>query len=51
VLEAARFVELPMASDKVAALRLLLVGLLLILMAMFRPQGLLGRKEEMVLRD
>jgi branched-chain amino acid transport system permease protein len=51
VLEAARFIDLPMASDKVAALRLLLVGLLLIGMAMFRPQGLLGRREEMVLRD
>jgi branched-chain amino acid transport system permease protein len=51
VLEATRFIDLPMASDRVAALRLLLVGLVLILIAMFRPQGLLGRREEMVLRD
>jgi branched-chain amino acid transport system permease protein len=51
VMEAARFIDLPMSSDRVAALRLLLVGLLLILMVMFRPQGLLGRREEMVMRD
>jgi branched-chain amino acid transport system permease protein len=51
VLEAARFVELPLSSDRVAALRLLLVGLVLIAIAMFRPQGILGRREEMVLRD
>jgi branched-chain amino acid transport system permease protein len=51
VLEATRFVELPMSSDKVAALRLLIVGVVLILVAMLRPQGILGRREEMVLGD
>jgi branched-chain amino acid transport system permease protein len=51
VLEATRFVELPMSSDKVAALRLLIVGLVLIGVAMLRPQGILGRREEMVLGD
>jgi branched-chain amino acid transport system permease protein len=51
VLEATRFVELPMSSDKVAALRLLIVGLVLILVATLRPQGILGRREEMVLGD
>jgi branched-chain amino acid transport system permease protein len=51
VLEATRFIDLPMASDKVAALRLLIVGLVLIVMAALRPQGLLGKREEMTLRD
>jgi branched-chain amino acid transport system permease protein len=51
VLEATRFVELPMSSDKVAALRLLIVGLVLILVATLRPQGMLGRRQEMVLGE
>jgi branched-chain amino acid transport system permease protein len=51
VLEATRFVDLPLASDKVAALRLLIVGVVLILLATLRPQGLLGKRAEMVLRD
>jgi branched-chain amino acid transport system permease protein len=50
VLEVLRFIDLPLSSDKVAALRLLLVGLLLVLMMMWRPQGLLGKREEMVIR-
>lgn len=51
VMEAARFIDLPMSSDRVAAVRLLIVGLVLVVVVMFRPQGLLGRREEMVLRD
>lgn len=51
VLELARFAELPLTSDRVAAVRFLLIGLVLIVMAMFRPQGLFGNEEEMVLRD
>jgi ABC-type branched-subunit amino acid transport system permease subunit len=50
VLEGLRFVELPLAADKVAALRLLIVGLVLIGVMVLRPQGLLGKREEMVIR-
>jgi branched-chain amino acid transport system permease protein len=50
VLEGARFLDLPLAADKVAALRLLIVGLVLILIMALRPQGILGKREEMVLR-
>jgi branched-chain amino acid transport system permease protein len=50
VLEGLRFVDLPLAADKIAALRLLLVGLVLILVMVFRPQGILGKREEMVIR-
>jgi len=50
VLEGLRFVELPLAADKVAALRLLLVGLVLIAVMVLRPQGILGKREEMVIR-
>ncbi|MHB8590193.1 MAG: branched-chain amino acid ABC transporter permease [Candidatus Dormibacteraceae bacterium] len=50
VLEGARFIDLPLAADKVAALRLMIVGLVLILVMVLRPQGILGKREEMVLR-
>jgi branched-chain amino acid transport system permease protein len=50
VLEGLRFVDLPLAADKVAALRLLLVGLVLIAVMALRPQGILGKREEMVIR-
>lgn len=51
LLEATRFIDLPLAAEKVAALRFMIVGLALILLVAFRPQGLFGKKEEMVLRD
>lgn len=50
VLEGARFADLPLSSDRVAALRMLIVGVVLVLAAMYRPQGLFGNKQEMVLR-
>ncbi len=51
LLEVTRFLDLPLAGEKVAALRLMLVGVVLILLMMFRPQGLLGKRQEMVLGD
>jgi branched-chain amino acid transport system permease protein len=51
LLEATRFLDLPLAAEKVAALRFMLVGLVLILLMAFRPQGILGKREEMVLGD
>ena len=51
LLEATRFLELPLAAEKVAALRFILIGVLLILLMAFRPQGVLGNRREMVLGD
>ncbi len=51
LLEGMRFAELPLGDDKIAALRFIFVGLILILLMAFRPQGALGKKEEMVLGD
>jgi branched-chain amino acid transport system permease protein len=51
LLEATRFIDLPLAAEKVAALRFMIVGVALILLVAFRPQGILGKREEMVLRD
>ena len=51
LLEATRFLDLPLAAEKVAALRFMIVGLVLILLMAFRPQGIRGKREEMVLGD
>ena len=51
ILEATRFLDLPISSEREAALRFIVVGLLLIALMAFRPQGLFGRKQEMVLGD
>lgn len=54
VLEGTRFLELPdppFTETRIAAMRLLITGLLLIGLMAFRPQGMFGRKEEMVLGE
>lgn len=51
LLEVTRFIDLPLAAEKVAALRFVLVGLALILLVALRPQGILGKRQEMVLHD
>jgi branched-chain amino acid transport system permease protein len=43
-----RFLEFPgLESDDVAALRLIVIGLLIMALMAFRPQGLFGKKEEL----
>jgi branched-chain amino acid transport system permease protein len=54
VLEGTRFLELPdppFTETRIAALRLAITGLLLIGLMAFRPQGLFGKRQEMVLGD
>jgi branched-chain amino acid transport system permease protein len=51
LLEATRFVELPISEEKTAALRFAIVGAVLIGLMAFRPQGILGKREEMVLGE
>jgi branched-chain amino acid transport system permease protein len=51
VLEGLRFLELPISETKIAALRFIIVGLVLIGLMAFRPQGAFGKREEMVLGD
>ncbi len=50
VLEATSFIRLPISADKVAAVQMLIVGLVLIGVMVLRPQGLLGKHQEMILR-
>jgi len=51
LLEGTRFVDLPLSEAQTAALRFIIVGVGLILLMAFRPQGMFGKKEEMVLGD
>jgi branched-chain amino acid transport system permease protein len=47
IVSGVRFLDFPLDADKVAALRFVVVGLIIILMMVFRPQGLFGKKEEL----
>ena len=49
VIEGLRFLHLPLSDGQMGSLRFVLIGLILILLGMLRPQGLLGRKAEMQL--
>jgi len=51
LLEATRYINLPLSADRVAAVRFIVVGVVLVLLLVFRPQGLFGNREEMTLRD
>jgi branched-chain amino acid transport system permease protein len=51
LLEGTRYVDLPLSADKVAAIRFIIVGGILILLMAFRPQGLFGKREEMLLGE
>jgi ABC-type branched-subunit amino acid transport system permease subunit len=51
LIEGLRFLDLPLSSGQVGSLRFVIVGLMLIIISMMRPQGLLGGKAEMQLRS
>jgi branched-chain amino acid transport system permease protein len=51
VLEGTRFIDLPISETQIASLRFFVVGLVLILLMAFRPQGMFGKREEMVLGE
>ena len=50
MLEATRYVELPLSDARVAAVRFMIVGAVLMALVVFRPQGLFGKSEELALR-
>ncbi|HEX2302896.1 MAG TPA: branched-chain amino acid ABC transporter permease [Gaiella sp.] len=50
VLEATRYIELPLSDARIAALRFMIVGLVLMLLVVFRPEGLFGKRQELTLR-
>lgn len=51
LLEATRYLELPLSDARVAALRFMIVGLVLMALVVFRPQGIFGKREELILRS
>jgi branched-chain amino acid transport system permease protein len=51
LLELTRYLDLGISGDQEAALRFGIVGLALILLMAFRPQGIFGKREEMVLGE
>ncbi len=51
ILEGTRYLDIGLSSEQIAALRFMIVGLMLILLVAFRPQGILGKREEMVLSE
>jgi branched-chain amino acid transport system permease protein len=51
LLEGLRYIDLPLEEAEIASLRFIIVGLALILLMAFRPQGLFGKREEMVLGE
>jgi branched-chain amino acid transport system permease protein len=51
LLEGLRFLDLPLSSEKVASLRFIVVGLVLVVLMALRPEGLVGKRQEMVLRE
>jgi branched-chain amino acid transport system permease protein len=51
IVEGTRYVDIGLSEPRLAALRFFLIGLILILLMAFRPQGMFGRREEMVLGE
>jgi branched-chain amino acid transport system permease protein len=51
LLEMTRFIDLPFDNVQIAAIRFAIVGLVLILLMAYRPQGAFGKREELVLGD
>lgn len=47
IISGVRFLDFPLAADKVAALRYVVVGLIIMAVMAFRPQGLFGKREEL----
>jgi branched-chain amino acid transport system permease protein len=47
IVSGTRFLDFPIDADKVAALRFVLIGLLIMGFMAFRPQGVFGKKEEL----
>lgn len=51
LLDGSRYVETPFTNAQEAALRYMAVGLILMLMVYFRPQGIFGKREELALGE
>lgn len=50
LLEATRYLDLPLTDARVASLRFMIVGVVLMAVVVFRPEGIFGKREELALR-
>ena len=50
LLEATRYMDLPISDARISALRFMIVGAALMALVVLRPQGLLGKRAELTLR-
>jgi len=51
LIESTRFLDIGLSGQQEASLRFMVVGIVLILLMAFRPQGLFGKREEMVMGE
>jgi len=51
LIESTRYLDIGLSGQQEASLRFMVVGLVLILLMAFRPQGLFGKREEMVIGE
>ena len=51
LIESTRYLDIGLSGQQEASLRFMVVGLVLILFMAFRPQGLFGKREEMVIGE
>lgn len=51
LIESTRYLDIGLSGQQEASLQFMVVGLVLILLMAFRPQGLFGKREEMVLGE
>lgn len=51
LIEGLRYVDTPLTNSQEASMRFMMVGLVLMLIVRFRPQGLLGSREELAVMD
>lgn len=49
--EGTRYIDPPGGADQESAVRFMIIGIVLILLMAFRPQGMFGKKQEMVLGE
>jgi len=49
--EGLRFLDLPLSAGQVGSLRMILIGLVLVVLSLYRPEGLVGNRAEMGLRS
>jgi branched-chain amino acid transport system permease protein len=51
LLQLTTFLNVPLSVDQLASIRFIAVGVILVALCLLRPQGLFGKRSEMIARD